>query len=167
MEHVNSLIGSSSDRSPFQINNDNNRKGIVRGIIQKVLLANFSLSVYLNRWREERYTLLAVKITCFELFSVLITLQYVFYPKLRNFNDVIYFCSVASFLFYISFFYIRRSILVLFKNLSIKRLYNSKENDLPSRTTAFFLLINSIIIFTAFTLKEIYDYHTRFFWWNH
>ena len=168
MEHVNTLIGNTGEGSPFHINEDNNNnKGIFRMILQNVLLANYSLSVYLNNWREEMYTTFAAKITCFEIFSVLITLQYIFYPKLKNQQDVIYFCSLAAAIFYISIFYIRTHVMLLFKNFKIKRLHHLKGNDLPSRTTAFFLLANSILISSAFTLKEIYEYHTRFFWWNH
>ena len=105
MEHVNTLIGNTGEGSPFHINEDNNNnKGIFRMILQNVLLANYSLSVYLNNWREEMYTTFAAKITCFEIFSVLITLQYIFYPKLKNQQDVIYFCSLAAAIFYISIF---------------------------------------------------------------
>ena len=83
MEHVNSVMGRPGEGSPF-VNNGKNNRGVFKVVLQHILLANYSLSVYLNNWREELYTTLAVKITCFELFTVIITLQYIFYPKLKK-----------------------------------------------------------------------------------
>jgi len=166
MEHVNSLIGTSEGDRPAELNTEKKGGGFIGFVVKQLLLSNYSLSVYLNNWREELYTPVAARIICFELFSVLLMLQCIFYPKLKNQQDVIYFCSIATFMFYLSFFYIRNYIVLLIKKYKIKMEYQLNSNELPSRTTAVFLLANSILILLAFTAKEFYEYHTRFFWWN-
>jgi len=166
MEHLNLLTETSEGRSQFRIHHVKKRVGPVRLFLKQLLLANYSLSVYLNHWREELYTPMAAKITSFELFSILLSVQFIFYPKLRNQEDVMYFCFWAAIIFYLCFFYFQYRIVQLFKHFQVKRRYQQNVNDLPFRTTALIFLGSSSLIMVGFAFKAIYDYQGWFFLWH-
>ncbi len=135
-------------------------------VLEWVLFSNYSMSVFINGWREQLYRPLAVRITGAEFFFLSISILYLTYPKLKNNQDVTWFMIIIGFLFYWCNFYLTNLIGRKFKELRISSKFHKQKNELPSLMSAFFLFGNSFIIFLLLTTKELYDFHTRFFWWN-
>jgi hypothetical protein len=135
--------------------------------IKEILSWNLSLSVFLNDWRVENYISSAARITSLEIFSLAFAVTYFVFPPLRNTEDVIYYVSFNTGLLYVTYFHLTKYIHRAIVQMQVIKHVKNTSRVLMHRFGGFMLMANAFGLFALFTIKELYDYHTRFFWWNH
>jgi hypothetical protein len=142
---------------------------LVERIFKDLLLWNYSLSVYINDFREANFSKTCVRITSIELFFLLVSAQILLFPKINSNELIALFVLFILFNFMVSFFYSERLIYRKFKDFSVPNKF-SKIRDTAKNGTM--ILIGSCIFGVLFiqciglSLLEIYNYHTRYFYWN-
>jgi hypothetical protein len=136
-------------------------------VLKEILSWNLSISVFLNDWRVENYISLAARITSLEIFSLIFAASYFIFPPLRTNEDVIYYVSFNAGVFYVLFFHVTKYIHRSIVQMQVIRHVKNSSRMLYQRIGGFMLIANAFGLFALFTIKEMYEYHTRFFWWNH
>lgn len=135
--------------------------------VRSLILANYRVSAWLNGWRVEHYTRTAIQITCAEIFFLSLSLVFLVYPRLRKIEEVYVMYLVAAILLYLAFVPGFQKVARLIRELEIVPQYRKYRYKPLSLAFGLSFLVFSFVLASGLTIKEVYEYHTRFFWWNH
>lgn len=136
-------------------------------IFYPLIKVNFALSVKLNQWREDRFSSLASRITCWQTFFLSGGVSLWLLPPIKTWNDIYWASGTVLFLFFCALFGMHKWVMyIVYKSRMGSRV--SKKRNL-GRLQILGLLMNwmAFLFFVITIILKAYWYHTRFFWWNH
>lgn len=167
-----SAFTSSSGPTLHRRRSRHKRKTATPPLLREILYKNYCLAVWLKGWREESYLNTAIRITCTELFFFCLSISCILFPRLKKTEDVYSFYILTAFLLYTTCYFMFEKVGRLMKNLGIesrfRRETGSREEQRGTRIlTAAFVFLLFLGVFATLSIKVAYDYHTRYFWWNH
>jgi hypothetical protein len=167
-----SVFSPPSGQSVHRRRSRQKRKASVPSFLRELLYKNYCLAVWLKNWREETFLNTAIRITCFELFFLSISVSCILYPRLKKIEDVYSFGILAGFLLYVSCYFMFEKVGRLMKNLGIESRFRRETGGVRVKNRASILAAALIFlalmgVFAVLTAKTAYNYHTRYFWWNH
>jgi len=136
--------------------------GLFERLLRKLLILNYTVSVYFNEWREQYYSVLAARITGFQVSMVLILGQYAIYPRLRGPVDLNFYFSLIAFFVYIGNIYIPNLIGRQLKLMGTKQTYQKGKDESGHLIIGMALFFGILAIFCAATFWEYYKYQHRF-----
>lgn len=142
---------------------------LFKNLFRNLLIYNYSLSVLINDYREPNFSKTCIRITSSELFFVLVSLLIIVFPKIYSTEQIACFFLFTLLLFLVSFFYTERVLYKIFKQLGIRNRYDKIHNSPRRNTLILFGCLVFIVLFSQFlglSALEIYNYHTRYFYWN-
>jgi len=137
-----------------------------KSILKPLLSSNYALAVFISDWRESQYFERAVWITCFQVYFMVVIVFLVFYPTMRSNEDLIYFYSQLSVVTFLLLVYFRRVVQKIFRNLGLHHNPEYVRKGYVKISLSLIFTSLTALVFAALSLWEIYEYHTRFFWWN-
>jgi hypothetical protein len=139
-----------------------------KSILSKIIVSNYALSAFFSGWQEERYLSRAISLTCFQIFAVVVSLFLVINPKLKTNEDLYFLYGEVATMAFLLLVYFRYVVTRYIKNQRILAEINLTEKD--NKVKIISSLLFSLVCFAVFFIScivEGYQYHTRFFWWNH
>ncbi len=110
---------------------------MINTIIFHILMSNYSLSVFLNDFKEYKFSRTCVRITSLELFFIFISIVIYFLPnKYSEQSLIVFFCALVL-MFMILYFYFEKNIYLKFRSLDIASKYFKIKDENIRKAKAF------------------------------
>jgi hypothetical protein len=138
-----------------------------KSLLTKIIISNYSLSVFLSGWQEERYLPRAISLTCFQTFALIVSLFLILNPKLKNKEDLYYLYGEVATMAFLLLVYLRYVIARYIKHHRVLVDLNKNKNDKSKIILSLFFTTTCFILLISSSIAEGYQYFTRFYWWNH
>ena len=149
------------------VNHPNHKINRIETLIAPLIKINYSISIAYNDWRYERYIPLAAKITAWQIFFSLTIVSLLLLPPVKSKDEMLWASGTIIFWMIVCFYVVERKIIRLIYRMRLSYSMSRKKNLLPLQIKGILVTTPMFAVFLLMVILKIYEYHTRFFWWNH